>query len=68
MPQNKKMEKWPILDYHQGQNALEKFQFFDFLNFLFLYLRNAFYLSSITVKLIFLAYIAWNKKMEKWPI
>ena len=32
----KKFEKWPILDKQQSVNPLEKCQFFDFLNFLFL--------------------------------
>ena len=30
------MEKWPIFDQNQGLTSLEKRQFFDFLNFLFL--------------------------------
>ena len=32
----KKLEKWPFLDQNHGLNPLEKWQFFDFLNFLFL--------------------------------
>ena len=34
--QNKKLEKWPILDQNYGLTPLENSQFFDFLNFLFL--------------------------------
>ena len=32
----KKLEKWPCLDQNHGLTPLEKCQFFDFLNFLFL--------------------------------
>ena len=32
----KKLEKWPFLDQNHGLTPLEKCQFFDFLNFLFL--------------------------------
>ena len=32
----KKLEKWPFLDEKHGLTPLEKSQFFDFLNFLFL--------------------------------
>ena len=31
-----KLEKWPFLDQNHGLTPLEKCQFFDFLNFLFL--------------------------------
>ena len=31
-----KMEKWPIFDQNQGLTPLEKWQFFDFFNFLVL--------------------------------
>ena len=31
-----KMEKWPILDQNRGLTPLQKAQFFDFLNLLFL--------------------------------
>ena len=34
--QKNKLEKWPFLDQNHGLTALEKCQFFDFLNFLFL--------------------------------
>ena len=32
----KNWEKWPFLDQNHGLTPLEKFQFFDFLNFLLL--------------------------------
>ena len=32
----KKLEKWQFLDQNHGLTPLEKCQFFDFLNFLFL--------------------------------
>ena len=32
----KKLEKWPFLDQNHGLTPLEKCQFFDFFNFLFL--------------------------------
>ena len=38
------MEKWPIFDKNHGLTPLGKWQFFDFLNFLFLYPRNTFFL------------------------
>ena len=31
----RKLEKWPFLDQKHGLTPLEKWQFFDFLNFLF---------------------------------
>ena len=39
----KKLEKWPFLDQNHGLTPLEKCQFFDFLNFLFLQSRKAFF-------------------------
>ena len=47
-------------------NPLEKCQFFDFLNFLFLYTRQAFFVLEYR-KDLFLAYIASKEKVEKWP-
>ena len=46
------MEKLPIFDQNHGITRFEKSQFADFFNFLF----------------IFLAYFAYNKKIEKLPI
>ena len=39
-----RLKKWPFLDKNYGLTPSEKCQFFHFLNFLFLYLRKAFYL------------------------
>ena len=44
----KKLEKRPILDQNHGLTPLEKCQFFDFLNFLFLKPRKAFFCSRIS--------------------
>ena len=39
---NKKLKKWPFLDQNHGLTPLQKCQFFDFLNFLFLQARKLF--------------------------
>ena len=44
----KKLEKWPFLDQNNGLTPLEKCQFFDFLNLLFLKPRKAFFRSRIS--------------------
>ena len=44
----KKMEKWPILEQNHGLTLLEKCEFFDFFNLLFLLPRNAFFRSRIS--------------------
>ena len=41
------MEKWPIFEENHGLTPLEKSQFFDFLNLLFLYPREAYFSSKI---------------------
>ena len=46
--QKKNLEKWPFLDQNHGLTRLEKCQFFDFLNFLFLQPRKAFFRSRIS--------------------
>ena len=61
------MEKWPFLDQNHWLNALEKCQFFDFLNVLFLQPKKAFFSFQNMVKDNFLAYLAFKKKLEKWP-
>ena len=43
-----KVEKWPFLDKNHGLTPLEKCQFFDFLNFLFLKRRKAFFCSRLS--------------------
>ena len=45
---NKKCEKWPILDQSHGLTPLEKCQFFNFLKFLFLQPRRAFFRCRIS--------------------
>ena len=44
----KKREKWPILDQNHGLTPLDKSQFFDFFNFVFLSPRKAFFCSRIS--------------------
>ena len=39
----KKLKKWPFFDQNHGLTPLQKCQFFDVLNFLFLYTRRAFF-------------------------
>ena len=46
----KKLQKWPFLVQNYGFTPLEKSQFFDFWNFLFLQLRTTFYRSTISSK------------------
>ena len=46
--QKKNLEKWPFLDQNHGLTRLEKCQFFDFLNFLFLQPRKVFFRSRIS--------------------
>ena len=45
--QKKKLEKWSFVDQNHGLSPLEKCQFFDFLNFLFLYPRKLLFLCKI---------------------
>ena len=46
----KRLEKWPYLDQNHGLTPLEKCQFSDILNFLFLQPRKAFFCSRISQK------------------
>ena len=48
LPEKRKLEKWPFLDENHGLTPLEKCQFFDFFNFLFLQPTKAFLRSSIS--------------------
>ena len=43
LPQKKKLEKWAFLEQNDGLTPLEKCQFFDFLKFLFLQPKKAFF-------------------------
>ena len=55
------LQKWPYFDQNHGLTLLEKYQFFEFLNFLFLLITKALFRSSINVKVIFLTNIALKK-------
>ena len=44
----KTLKNWPVLDQNHALTSLEKCQFFDFLNFLFLQPRKAFFPSRIS--------------------
>ena len=44
----KKLKKWPFLDQNHGLTPLQKCQFFDSLNFLFLQPRKVFFRSRIS--------------------
>ena len=63
----KKLEKWPYFDENHGLTPLEKCQFYDFVNFLFLQPRKAFFLFQNIIKDIFLANIAKKKTLKKLP-
>ena len=44
----KMFEKWPFLNQNHGLTPLQKYQFLDFLNFLFLQPRKAFFRARIS--------------------
>ena len=48
LPKKKKLEKALFLNPKDGLTPLEKCQFFDFLNFLFLWFRKRFFCSRIS--------------------
>ena len=48
-------------------HPLEKCQFIDFLNFLFLYPRKGFFRSKISLKKFSWPILPKKKKLEKWP-
>ena len=62
------MEKWPIFEQNHGLTPLEKCQFFDLLNFLFLLPTNAVLRSRISYKTFFWPILPKKNKLEKWPI
>ena len=68
LPQSKKMEKWPILDHHQGQTPFEKSQFFDFYTSCFYTFERCFIRSPISFNPFSWPLLPQSKKMEKWPI
>ena len=45
---NQRLDKWPYLDQHHWLTTLEKLQFFDIVNFLFLQPTKAFFRSRIS--------------------
>ena len=63
----KRLEKWQFLDQNHGLKTLEKCQFFDFLNFLFLQPTKAFFRSRISSKTFSWPILPKNKKFEKGP-
>ena len=60
------MEKWPFLDQNHGLTALEKCQFFNFLNFLFLQLKKAFFRSRISATTFSRPILPKKINLEKW--
>ena len=48
LPKKKKLEKWKFLNQNHGLTPLAKCHFFDFLNFLFLQPRKAFFRCRIS--------------------
>ena len=54
----KKMEKIQIVDQNHGPTPLEKYQIFDFLNFVILESKNTFFLSRISSNTFSFAYFA----------
>ena len=64
----KKSEKWPFFDQNHGLTPLEKSQFFDFLNFLFLQQRKACFRSKISQKTFFWPILPRKKKVGKISI
>ena len=63
----KKFEKCPFLDRNHGLTPLEKCQFVDFFNILFLQRGKAFFPSRISLKIFSLPILPNKKKLEKWP-
>ena len=65
-PKKKQLQKWPFLDQNQGLIPLEKCQFFDFLNFLFLQRRKAFFVLEYCKRHFPGLYCLKKKKLKKW--
>ena len=64
----KKVEKWPFLNHNVGLTHLDKCQFFDFLNFLFLQARKAFFFALEYRKRGFRGLYCLKKKVGKIAI
>ena len=63
----KKLEKWHFLEQNHGKTPLEKCQFFDYLNFLFLKPRKTFFRCRISLRIFSWPILPKKKKLEKWP-
>ena len=61
------MAKRPFFDQNHGLTPLKKSQFFEFLNFLFLQLRKAFFRFPVSLSTFF-SPILPKKKLEKWRV
>ena len=68
LPKKEKLKKWPFLDQNHGLTPLEKCQFFDFLNFLFLQPRKAFFFVLEYRKRHFPGLFCSKKKFGKMVI
>ena len=62
----KKLKTWPFLDQNHGLTPLEKWQFFDFLNFLFLQPRKMFFVLECFKRHFPGLFSLKKKKLEKW--
>ena len=62
----KKLEKWSLLEQNHGLTSLEKCQFFNFWNFLFLQLRKVFFRSRISSKTFSWAILPLEKKCQSF--
>ena len=67
LSKKKRLEKWPVLDQSQGLTPFEKCQFSDFLHFLFLQPKKAFFRPRIFLNKFYWPILLKKKKMEKWP-
>ena len=65
--QKKELVKWPYLDQNHGLTPLEKCQFLDFLNFMFLQPRKAIFVLEYH-KRHFLGLYCLKKKVGKMAI
>ena len=63
----KMLQEWPILVQNHMLTRLEKCQFFDFLNILFLQTRKAFFWFQNIVRHFPGLYCLKTKRLEKWP-
>ena len=63
----KKLQKRHFLDQNYELTALEKSQFFDFLNLFLLQPRTAFFRFKISLETFSLRIVPKKKKLGKWP-